>query len=331
MNVTQYGDLSPEVAGYVSSQLLERGIATIVLDRFGQADSLPSNSTKVMTFFRYNALPSGPENTQLQEGVQPGGRKLSRTPVSLTLNQFGDFIGITDVVQDTTDDKTIQGGLDVLAQQIGETSEKIIIAELLSSTSKWFTNGAVMSAVNTVVAKTHIERAVTGLMRQNAKFITKAVKATVDFGTEAVRPAYIAIIPPELVSTVRGFVGFKDSVDYGSMTPYPTEIGAVNDVRFLYHTMLNAYAGQGATGGASVRQDAVSGKADVFPIIIFGENAFANVALNGEHNVTPFVRNPKSAPGDELGQTGSMGWKFMKASKILNDAFMCIIYSAAPQ
>ena len=327
---TQYGDISPEVAGYISGQLLERGAPTIVLDRFGQADSLPSNKTKTMTFFRYNALPSGPENTKLQEGVQPGGRKLSRTPVTVTLNQYGDFIGITDVVEDTCDDSTIQGGLDVLSQQINETSEKIIIAELLSTTSKWFANGAVMSAVNTVITKAGIERAVTGLMRQNAKFITKAVKATVDFGTEAVRPAYIAIIPPELVPTVRAMDGFKDSVDYGAMTPYPTEIGAVNDVRFLYHTLISPYAGQGATGGTNVRQDAASGKADVFPIIIFGDNAYANVALNGMHNVTPWVRNPKSAPGDELGQTGSMGWKFMKASKILNDAFLTVIYSAAP-
>jgi len=327
---TQYGDVSPEVAGYISGQLLERGMPTIVLDRFGQAESLPSNETKVMTFFRYNALPSGPENTLLQEGVQPAGRKLSRTPVTVTLNQCGDFIGITDVVQDTCDDTTIQGSLDVLSQQISETSEKIIINELLSTTSKWFANGAGLSAVNTVMGKAHVERAVTGLMRQNAKFITKQVKATVDFGTEAVRPAYIAIIPPELVPTVRGYVGFKDSADYGSITPYPTEIGAVNDVRFLYHTLLVPWAGQGATGGASVRQDATSGKADVFPCIIFGDNAFANVALNGLHNVTPMVRNPKPAPGDELGQTGSIGWKFMKASKILNDAFLALILTASP-
>lgn len=330
MQATQYGDISPEVAGYVSGQLLERGMPTIVLDRFGQADALPGNETKVMTFFRYNALPSGPENTQLQEGVQPAGRKLSRTPVTLTLNQFGDFIGITDVVQDTADDTTIQGGLDVLAQQINETSEKIIINELLATTSRWFANGASRNAVNTVFAKTLLDRVVAGLMRQNAKFVTKVVKSTVNFNTESVRPAYIAIVPPELVSTVRSFTGFKDSVDYGSVSPYPTEIGSVNDVRFLYHTLLSPWASAGATGGSNVRQTNGS-NADVFPVIIFGENAFANVALNGMHNVTPFVRNPKPAPGDELGQTGSMGWKFMKASKILNDAFMAVIETAAPQ
>lgn len=325
---TQYGDLSPEVAGYVSGQLLERGMPTIVLDRFGQADALPNNETKLMTFYRYNALPSGPENTLLQEGVQPAGRKLSRTPVTLQLQQYGDFIGITDVVKDTCDDTTIQGGLDVLSQQISETSEKIIIAELLSSTSRWFANGTARASVNTVFTKALMERVVTGLMRQNAKFISKAVKATVDYGTEAVRPAYFAVIPPELVPAVRAFAGFKDSVDYGTMTPYPTEIGAVNDVRYLYHTLINAWAGAGAAGGTSIRE--TGSLADVFPVIVIAADAFANVALNGMHNVSPWVRNPSHAPGDELAQTGSMGWKFMKASKILNDAFMAVVETAAP-
>ena len=43
----------------------------------------------------------------------------------------------------------------------------------------------------------------------------------------------------------------------------------------------------------------------------------------------PSVRHPKPAPCDELGQPGAVGWKMMKAAKILNDAFMCRVESAA--
>ena len=330
MATTLYGDISPEVAGAVAKKLLERGMPYLVLDQFGQSQPLPGNNTQLLTFYRYNALPSDP--VALIEGVTPAGRKLSRTRVQVRVAQYGDFIEITDVVQDTADDTVIEGATGALSQQAAEMSEKIIINEIKSGTNVLYA-GAVAgrTSVASAFTSTDIDRAIRMLLKQNAKKQTNIVKSTPNWGTLPIRPAFIAVVPPELVSTVRGLgTNFIPSEKYGTTTPFENEIGAYNDVRFMYHSLLTPWADASTSGGSTfLSSTGSSSTADVFPVIIFGENAYANVALRGEYAITPKVRNPQPAPGDELGQRGSIGWKMMKAAKILNDAFLVRLESLA--
>lgn len=326
---TLYGDISPEVAGSVSKQLLERGMPTLIADQFGQSQALKEHGTTLLNFFRYNALPSDP--TELVEGVSPAGRKLTRTKISVRVKQYGDFVPISDVVLDTADDTVLQGAIDVLSQQSAEMSEKIILNELKAGTNVVYAgNVASRSLVASVFSDTELKRVVRVLLKQNAGKVTSRVRSTAAYGMENVHPAFIALVPAELISAVRALTGFVDAKDYGQISPYPTEIGAWNEIRFLYHTLLTGWAdtGSGTAGGTLLSTTGTN--CDVFPIVIFGANAWANVALRGEFAITPTVRNPKPAPGDELGQTGSVGWKMMKAAKILNDAFMARVETAAP-
>lgn len=87
MAQTAYGDISPRTAAYAEKELLKRGLPFLVLEKFGQAKSLPESSTKVIKFRRYNALPTTP--TTLTEGVTPGGQTLAVTDVTATLAQYG--------------------------------------------------------------------------------------------------------------------------------------------------------------------------------------------------------------------------------------------------
>ena len=84
---TTYGDISPRTAAYAEKELLKRGLPYLVLEKFGQAKPLPENSTKVMKFRRYNALPNTPQ--ALTEGVTPTGQNLTVTDVTATLAQYG--------------------------------------------------------------------------------------------------------------------------------------------------------------------------------------------------------------------------------------------------
>jgi len=58
-----------------------------VLEKFGQAKSLPEHNTKVIKFRRYNALDNTP--VSLQEGVTPASKSLTATDVTLSLVQYG--------------------------------------------------------------------------------------------------------------------------------------------------------------------------------------------------------------------------------------------------
>ena len=253
MATTLYGDISPEVAGAVAKKLLERGMPYLVLDQFGQAQPLPGNNTMLLTFYRYNALPSDP--VALIEGVTPAGRKLSRTRVQVRVAQYGDFIEITDVVQDTADDTVIEGATGALSQQAAEMSEKIIINEIKSGTNVLYAGGAASrSAITGAFTSVDIDRVIRILLKQNAKKQTSIVKSTPNWGTLPIRPAFIAVVPPELVSAVRGLgTNFIPSEKYGTVTPFENEIGAYNDVRFLYHSLVQPWsdAASGAGNGTT--------------------------------------------------------------------------------
>lgn len=52
--------------------------------------------------------------------------------------------------------------------------------------------------------------------------------------------------------------------------------------------------------------------------------------IKGKDAAQILVRNPgKAEKGDELGQTGSVGWKTWWAGKILNDAWLVRVEVAA--
>ena len=78
-----------------------------------------------------------------------------------------------------------------------------------------------------------------------------------------------------------------------------------------------------ATRTASAVMLSTSGvKADVYPILFFGRDAYAVVALKGDFAITPIVVNPKPSDSDPLAQRGHVGWKAMQTAVILNDAWM---------
>ena len=86
-NLNKYGDISPRTAGFAARKLLERGQYDMVIERFMQAKPLPKHKTKTMKFRRYEALPRA--DAPLAEGIPPAGRKMTKTDVEATLEQYG--------------------------------------------------------------------------------------------------------------------------------------------------------------------------------------------------------------------------------------------------
>lgn len=324
MATTNYGDISPRTAAYASKTLLKRAIPAMVIERFGQAKSLKENSTKSMIWRRYNALPTQP--TALQEGVTPTSTTLTTTDVNVNLVQYGSLVTITDVVMDTHEDDVLNEAIDLLGEQAAQMIEIMRYGVLRSGTNVVYANGASRSSVNQPITLAVQRRATKSLKRQNAQQITKVVKSTPAFGTEAVAPAYIGLTHPDLESDLRNMTGadgktvFVPAEKYGSMTPYENEIGKAEDVRYLTSTIFTPWTDAGGPKGPMTSTGGTN--ADVYPILIIGKDSYGIVALKGMFALVPMVVNPKPASGDPLAQRGHVGWKAMQAAVILNDQWM---------
>ena len=315
---TIYGDISPRTAAYAEKELLKRGLPYLVIEKFGQAKSLPDNATKVIKFRRYNALPTNP--VALSEGVTPASQNLSVTDVTATLAQYGNLTTISDVILDTHEDATLNEAVSLLGEQAAQMIEKMRFGVLKAGTSVLYGNGASRSAVNTEISLDVQRRATRALKRQNARFITTVVRSTPSFGTENVAPGFVALIHPDLEASVRSLTGFVPAEKYGSMTPWENELGKVEDVRYLSSTVFEPWADAGGAKGTMLSTSGTS--ADVYPILYLGRDAYGIIALKGMFALTPMVVNPKPSDSDPLAQRGHVSWKAYQTAVILNDAFM---------
>lgn len=340
-NAVSYGDISPRTAAFVVKQLLERAAPVLLIEKFGQSHPIDRNSTKSAKWRRYflsgatGTAGSGSGNfyvplalTPLVEGVTPSGNKLANVDYTVTLSQFGDYVTITDVVMDTHEDQVLQEAIDILGEQAAYTLETIRFNVLKAGTNVFRLGaaGATVGARNLVNGPMTlgVQRSITtALNRQNARRFTKVVSSNTNFRTEPVEAAYVALVHPDLETDIRNMAGFIPTKLYGTVTPWESELGSVEGVRYLSSTIFAPWADAGAaTAGGTTYRSTSSVNWDVYPIIYLARDAFGIVPLKGKDSITPMVVNPKPAPGDPLGQRGTVGWKAWQAAVILQDAFL---------
>lgn len=346
--ITTYGDISPAVAAYSVVRMLKRAMPYLHLEKFGQTYVLPNNSTQTAKFRRYYLTgaggSAGPDNgggtngagtafniplatTPLVEGVTPSGSTITNQDYTVQLAQYGDYTTITDVIEDTHTDPVLAQMTDILGEQAAVTVETLRYNVLVAGTNVWYANiVSTRGGIITAVTLTDQRRVTTGLNRQNARKISSVIASNPDFNTTSVEAGYMAVCHPDLESDIRNMTGFVPVAKYGPHTsPFEGEIGSVEQVRYLTSTVITPFTGAnagGTTGAGSTFRSTDGTHNDVYPILIFGRDAYGIVPLKGKSSMTPMVVNPKPAPGDPLAQRGTVGWKLWTSTVILQDAFM---------
>ncbi|MCA0189015.1 MAG: N4-gp56 family major capsid protein, partial [Proteobacteria bacterium] len=179
---TMFGDISPRTGAYAAKELLKRGLPYLVLEKFGQAKELPGNSSKTIKFRRYNALDNTP--VTLVEGVTPASQSLSVTDVSITLQQYGGLVTLSDVIQDTHEDPVLNETVTLLGEQAAQVVERVRYGTLRAGVNVLLANGAGRNAVNTPITITVQRRAIRALKRQNARPITRIIRSNDADATE---------------------------------------------------------------------------------------------------------------------------------------------------
>lgn len=337
MTQVTYGDISPRTAAYAVTDLLDRGAPLLVFEKLGQSKPLMQNKTKSVTFRRYflkdAALASftpanyfssdnfDPTKKQLTEGVTPAATALDKEDITATLVQHGDRTEISDVVMDTHEDPVLQEAIDILGEQAPVIIEKARFNVLKAGSNVIYGNGTARTDVNTKLGKAEMNQASRTMKRQLAKQITRVVRSTPAYGTEAIAPSFIAVCHPDLEYDIWQLTGYIAPEDYGTMTPWENEIGAVRPFRFIGTTICEPWESAGATGGTNVIETN-GANADVYPILVFAKDAFGLVPLKGKASLIPMVVNPKPSDSDPMAQRGHVSWKAMQTTIILQDFWM---------
>jgi N4-gp56 family major capsid protein len=319
-NITGYSTSTPRTNVWAASEMLEHAEPVMVLEKLGKAVRMPKNKTETAKFRR--PIPFTAADTPLVEGVTPSATVMRFEDVSVALKQYGEVVIITDKVEDLHEDPVRQEATSMAGENIGRTLEKLNFGVVRAGTNVFYQNGAARTSVNTPISLSKQRAVIRGLKAQKAQKITQILDSSQDYATRAVEAAYVAVAHTDLESDIRNLAGFLPVAQYANRsTISPYEIGSVEDVRYILSPDLPPFADGGGAKGSMVSTSGTS--ADVYPVIVFGQNAWAVLALRGYGSVEPTVISAgEKTKDDPLGQRGYIGWKTWWAALILNQAWM---------
>lgn len=320
MPTSTLAQVPPGVQAFYDRNLLERAVPADIHGRFGQVRPIAKRSGNQIKFRRYSALAAA--TTALTEGVTPAGSSLAVTDITATLAQYGDYVTISDMVDMTNQDAVLTEAGMVLGEQAGTTIDQVRRDILVAGTNVAYSNGAVRTAVNTIISAGLLKQAVRFLKRQNAKKVKEAIAASGATATVGLRAAYIGLIHPDTEATLKAITGYVPVNQYASQMPImEDEVGAFDEVRFVSSTNAKVWANGGASGGSNVISTGGT-LADVYGTLIVAANAYGVVPLSGEALKNYIKALGSAGTADPLNQRATSGWKATTTTSILNDAFM---------
>ena len=314
----------PRTNVYAERQLLKHAGPVMVLDKLATAKQMPKNKTETIVFRRPRTFDAA--TTPLQEGVTPNVTTFRYDDVQTTLRQYGQVIEMTDVIEDLHED---QVGKDIALQaseNIGRTMEALNWGIVRGGTNVFRANGGARGDINTPISLGRQRAVVRGLKAQKAQMITRILGPGVNYATRAVEAAYVAVAHTDLEPDIRNMPGFLPVAQYANRSTISDyEIGTVETVRYILSPDLEPFRGEGsATLNGMLNSDPGGGaRVDVYPVVYFGQDSWATVALRGQGSVSPSIipANQKTKD-DPLGQRGYVGWKTWHAALILNQLWM---------
>lgn len=320
---TTYGDISQRTAAHAVAKMLSHAEPVLVLSRFGQSKPLPRNTAKTQKFRR--AVPFTVSTTPVTEGITPPSKRMQYEDVSATIAQYIGVVAITDHVADLNEDPVLTDATKLCGEEAAETLELVTWGVLKAGTTVFYGDSADTSRsdVNDRVSIGRIRAVVRYLKNQRARMITEMLKSSVNFGTQAVAPAFIGFCHTDMESDIQDLPGFVAVENYGAaMKALPNEIGKVESVRFITSPVLDNFESAGSTTlNGMVSTDATN--VDVYPLVIVGQESYGLVPLKGKESITITVLNPdKPSKSDPAGQRGFVTWKAWYTAVRLNETWM---------
>ena len=264
----------------------------------------------LISWRKFNALTVS--TTPLTEGTTPDGLNIDVATVTDSLDQYGDWIKISDIAATAGIDDVMKEAMDLLAENAGQKLHKVIMNALTGGDVTEIVYGGAASAANQLTAadvltSTVIKKAVRFLRNGN-------VQPYPDGYYRGVIHPYQAydLMNDPLWQDISKYNG--GSANGGGLNLISGEIGRIHGVRFRESTTVLS-----DTSGAS--------SAATYSAFVYGPHSFGVFDLKSQavNNIDSETNRgitihsiPVNTPtkDDPLGLFGLVGWKASFAAKV---------------
>ena len=314
VQTTLLSDLSAEMKTFYDMTLIDEAQANLIHDQFGQKRPIPANGGKTIEFRKF--APLAKATTPLTEGVTPDGKSLAVSTITSTINQYGDYITQSDVLELTSIDNTIVEATKLLGRQAGLTLDTVVRNILNSGT-----NVTYCPVVGADGAETEVKsRAnLTVEAQLTVKVVQQVVAKLRGQNAPTINGKYVAIIHPYVAYDLMRDPEWIDAHKYANPTNlYEGEIGEIAGVRFVQSTEAKVWKGDGTPSGLAV-----------FSTLFLGDGAYGVTEITGGGLQTIVKQKGSAGTADPLDQRSSVGWKAIKTAEILIPNYLVRVESCS--
>lgn len=304
-------DLSPAMKEWYDKYIIEKAGPELVHDQLAVKVPLPKNKGKTVEFHEFTSYPKAME--PLSEGVTPLGRNMEMSAITSTIEQYGDYTKITDMLDMTAVDPIIAQATKAHGRQAGLTLDTVTRNVLNSGTRVMFCQED--GSLNSVKQRKDL----TKNCKLTVQAIQQAVTAFESDNVPKIDGNYVAIIHPKAKYELIRDPEWIDAHKYANPENiYKNEIGQIAGVRFIQSSEAKIFAGSELepTGLA------------VFSTILLGADAYGVTELEG--GGLEVIVKPRGAGDDPLNQRSTVGWKATKTAEILIQDYIMRIESCSP-
>lgn len=282
---------------------LER--SQMVFTNLGVEKTIPKKQgTKTFSMRRYLHLPVNLTTQLLAEGVAPDSLKVEGNKVQGTVNQYGALIRFTDVEDDIHFDDMKKEYQPELARHAAETVERDVLAAITPEASTYFVGGKTSKATLT---------ADDVLTLRELRKIALTMKVNKRKGHTKVGGSPLVVVSPQVMQDLLDDVDLQNKALH-AIENTPIKNGSLRGYK-IYDLAIQE---------TLMLEPEVVGEANVHKTFVLGYEPYAVLKLGSlSWHEVPF----KAAPGNELAQLSSIGYKMWTGAKVIDPIAITAVYS----
>ena len=289
-------NIAAEFKTYYDKRLIRKAGPNLVFAQFAVKRPLPQGSGKTIEFRGFHDLDTKVGTRKLTEGVTPAAQKMKAYTIEATVEQYGGYVGITDMVKTTSIDPMVTETIDALSSQAEIVLDKLIRNAIVGNDevneayAKSATAESALTTAGHCITVDDIRRIVNILKRANAPKIDGA---------------YPLVLHPDVSTDLQADQEYKDLYHY--LKPANLAAGYVGDVAGArIYESTNVLITKNSTSGAAIYHN-----------VLIGQNSYGTVELSGGGLRTIIKQVGSAGSSDPLEQRGSIGWKATTVTKVL--------------
>jgi N4-gp56 family major capsid protein len=230
LNVTG-NDISPEIKTFYWKTLLYSATPKLVYNRFGQKANIPSGRGKTVEFRKVTPLAKA--LTKLDEGVTPTGNVLDYTTITETVDQYGDFTKLSDVLMTVAIDNQVVVATKRHGDQAGRTLDTVTREVVCAGSNRIFAPKVVSGSETDVLLRADI----TAGCYLTPDVLNHACAKLERENVAMIDGAYACIIHTDIVRDLMRDEGWIDAHKYADPEAiFMGEVGMLGGVRFFKTT-----------------------------------------------------------------------------------------------